>query len=224
MFNVLLTPVVTLPVIAALAITIVAQGYLDARRTHDRLREQAKRLGKMSVALLAAATVVHRHDTERQIGHAVEATIDALKNVGFDKLASGEVTFAGVMFGDTPFNPDMVRRNPFETRRQGERDPFSEFSFSLDDLKEALRPQGDGGTVLKSALRPGEGPNGEKYAPTSFDSIEPHEDALRREGNGGISDEGAGLGGKGQRPYHKSQADLSDFGGADFGGRSPRAG
>ena len=47
-----LSPVVTLSVIAALAILLAAQSYLSARRTKERLREQAKRLGIMTGALL----------------------------------------------------------------------------------------------------------------------------------------------------------------------------
>ena len=192
MYDVLLTPVVTIPVIVALAITIVAQGYFDARRMKARLRAQAGRLGKMTAMLLAATEVVHKRDSERQIGHAIEATITALEEVGFDKLASGEVTFEGVMFGET-------KDGPF--RRKSFRDPLA--SFSMDDLKEALRPEGDGGTVL----RPGEGPNGEKYA-GGGPGIRTGGDPFAGEGNGGS---------KGPRPYHKA----TDF---DLSGRSPRAG
>lgn len=187
-----LSPVVTLSVIAALAILLAAQSYLSARRTKERLREQAKRLGIMTGALLEAAIILHKRDTERQIGRAIGAAFDAMKNIGFDKLASGEVEFEGVMFGDTPFK---------SSRR---RDPFAEFAFSMDDLKDALRP--------------GEGPNGEKYTrPVGGDPF-------AGEGNGGIrpesvkstGDDGAGFGGKGPRPYHTAET--------DFSGRSPRAG
>ena len=186
-----LSPVVTLSVIAALAILLAAQSYLSARRTKERLREQAKRLGIMTGALLEAAIILHKRDTERQIGRAIGAAFDAMKNIGFDKLASGEVEFEGVMFGDTPFK---------SSRR---RDPFAEFAFSMDDLKDALRP--------------GEGPNGEKYAGGGRVGGDP----FAGEGNGGIrpepvkntGDDGAGFGDKGPRPYH--------FTG---GARSPRAG
>ena len=119
-----LSPAVTLSVIAVLAIIIVAQAYFGARRMKARLHALSQRLGKMTAMLLAATTEILRKESERQVAHAIEATYDALKDVGFDKLAKGEVTFEGVMFGDVGLKAD----------------PLAE--FSMDELKEALRPNG----------------------------------------------------------------------------------
>jgi hypothetical protein len=212
-----LSPVVTLPVIAVLAIGVAVQ----TRRIKTRLREQSIRLGKMTGVLLAAATAALKSETEREVARAIEFTYDTLKGIGFDKLASGEITFEGVMFGGRMPKAESLRRRPLRDN------PFDE-PFSLDELREALggkprysgskpgqknagdeafahvvdelrtfaaEPKMDGGTVL----RPGEGPNGE-YSATR------------------AKDEGAGLGDRGPRPYHKA----TDF--DDLSGRSPRAG
>ena len=172
-----LTPVVTLPVIAVLVIAIAAQAW----RTKVRLREQAGLLGRMTAALLSAVTTGLKSETEREVGRAIEFTYDTLKGIGFDKLAKGEVTFEGVMFGGRMPKGESLRRRQF---RDDPLDPLA--PFSLDELREALsgKPRfdakntgGDGGTVL-------------------------HEDALGREG--------AGFGDKGPRPYSKAtDFDLS---------------
>ena len=70
-----LSPVVTLPVIAILTIVIVAQ----TRRTKNRLRAQAKRLGKMTGAILAAVTDALESEMDRRVNRAIEFTYDTLK-------------------------------------------------------------------------------------------------------------------------------------------------
>lgn len=201
-----LTPVVTIPVIAALAISIVAQAYFDARRMKARLRAQAERFGKVTGKMLSVLAAKLTSDAEREVGRAIEFTYDTLKGIGFDKLAKGDVTFEGIMFGGTPFKSESLRRRPLRDN------PFDE-PFSLDELREALRPKADGGTVL----RPGEGPRGEKYtggdpfAGEGNGGAPAHEDALNRERKGDQ---------KGRRPYHAA----TDLDSVDFGGRSPRAG
>ena len=199
--HILLSPVVTLPVIAALAILLAAQSYLAARRLNERLHKQAAKLGKMTAAMLAATTIMHKRDTERQIGRAIETAFDVMKDIGFDKLASGEVEFEGVMFGDTPFKPNTARRRPLG----GLDDPFE--AFSLDELKEALRPG------PRFDVKPGAEPHSFDTKATGVEESGLHEDALNREG--------AGLGGKGPRPFHTGRM-AEDFN-PDFD-RSPRAG
>ena len=80
-----LSPVVTLSVIAALAIGIVAQASFNARRMKDRLRTQAQRSVKLTMMLLETMSAIHKHDSERQVAQAINLTFDALKDVGFDK-------------------------------------------------------------------------------------------------------------------------------------------
>src|SRR5665647_818664 len=99
MFDLVLSPAVTLSVIVALAIIIAAQAYFDARRTKARLRAQAKRLGQMTGMLLAAVTATLKSETEGKVSRAIDFTYNTLKDIGFDKLAKGDVTFEGVMFG-----------------------------------------------------------------------------------------------------------------------------
>ena len=202
--HILLSPVVTIPVIAALVIILAAQSYLAARRLNERLHKQAAKLGKMTAAILAATTIMHKRDTERQIGRAIETAFDVMKDIGFDKLASGEVEFEGVMFGDTPF-----KSGPSPRRRQFRDDPFE--AFSLDELKEALRP--GGGTGGSPFAKPGVEPHSFDTKATGVEESGLHEDALNREG--------AGLGGKGPRPFHAGRM-AEDFN-PDFD-RSPRAG
>jgi ubiquitin len=195
-----LTPAVTIPVIAALAIIIVAQAYFDARRMKARLRAQAERLGKATAMLLAMEESVHKRAAKRLVGEAIEAAYDALKDIGFDKLARGDVTFEGVMFGDSLPQAELRRR------QSRERDPAP---FSMDELKEALggMPRYSNKTTGGDPFA-GEGNGGIKES----GGASPHEDALNRERK---NDQ------KGRRPYHVATPDLE---GAGFGGRSPRAG
>lgn len=179
-----LSPVVTIPVIAALAITIAAQAYFDARRAKNRLRVQAQRLGKMTGALLAAVSATLMSETDRQVDRAIEFTYDTMKAIGFAKLAEGKVTFEDIMFGGPLPEAESLRH------RHGRDRPIP---FSMDELKEALRPHA---------------------APKADIFVDSHGGAhLFEEPVKNTGDEGAGFGGKGQRPYHKANTD-----------RSPRAG
>ena len=182
-----LSPVFTIPVIVILIFAIAAQ----ARRMKYRLREQAKRLGKMTGVLLAAVTAGLKSETEREVGRAIEFTYNTLKNIGFDKLAKGDVTFEGVMFGAEPF-----RRRQW--RDHDPLDPPSPFDplapFSMDDLKEALRPKAEAAHPKDTLFVDSHG------------GVHDFEEPRKNTGD----DEGAGLGGKGQRPYHKAtDFDLS---------------
>jgi len=166
-----LSPVVTIPVIAVLAIIVAVQ----ARRIKTRLREQSIRLGKMTGVLLAAVTAGLKSETERDVGRAIEFTYNTLKGIGFDKLARGNVTFEDIMFGGEVDRP-----------------------FSMDELKEALRPKAE-------AVHPKDTRFVDSHGGV-HDFEEPRKNT---------DDEGAGLGGKGQRPYHEA---------TDFDARNPRAG
>lgn len=197
-----LSPAATLSVIAALAIIIVAQAIFGARRLKDRLRARTISLAKLTGAVLAAKAVVHKRDSERQVAQAIEATYDALKDVGFDKLASGEVTFEGVMFGDS-----LPKDEPFKRRQFRDMDPLA--SFSMDELREAF-----GDKPHYTEAKPG---------------AEPHSFEEPLHGGGGLAgdaarsaarraaarsaahraDEGAGLGGRGPRPFHTATHDFS---------------
>lgn len=193
-----LSPVVTIPVIAVLVIAIAAQAW----RTKVRLREQARRLGKMTAALLAAVTTGLQRETEREVGRAIEFTYNTLKGIGFDKLAKGDVTFEGVMFG--------AKAEPFRRRQWSDHDPLDPPSpfdplapFSLDDLKEALRPKAEAAHPKDTLFVDSHG--------GVHDFEEPRK-------NTGDDDEGAGLGGKGQRPYHRA----TDFDQSAAEARRPR--
>ena len=182
-----LSPAVTIPVIAVLAITVAVQ----ARRVKTRLREQSIRLGKMTGVLLAAVTAGLKSETEREVGRAIEFTYNTLKGIGFDKLAKGDVTFEGVMFG----GPLPKRR---QWRDHDPLDPLSPFDplapFSMDDLKEALRPKAEAAHPKDTLFVDSHG------------GVHDFEEPRKNTGD----DEGAGLGDKGQRPYHKAtDFDLS---------------
>jgi hypothetical protein len=180
-----LSPVVTLSVIAALAIGIVAQALYNARRMKVRSAQLA-RFVKATAMLVMEMAVEHKRDTERQIGQAIEATFDALKDVGFDKLASGEVSFEGVMFGgSTPKSESFRRRTPAR-----DLDPFA--SFSMAELAEAL-----GGKPRYSGAKSGEPFKAGNHSDAHF------EEPVKNAG------EGAGLGDKGPRPFHAATHDFS---------------
>jgi hypothetical protein len=131
-------------------------------------------------------SAIHKRDTERQIGQSIEATFDALKDIGFDKLASGEVTFEGVMFGDS-----IHKSEPFRRRTPArDLDPFA--SFSMAELAEAL-----GGKPRYSGAKSGEPFKAGNHSDAHF------EEPVKNAG------EGAGLGDKGPRPFHAATHDFS---------------
>jgi hypothetical protein len=71
----------------------------------------------------------------RAADKAIEYTYSTLKNVGWDKLARGDVTIEDFIYG-TPSRDDKVRQNT---------------EFSLDELYEALRPGGGTGGKLNGS-------------------------------------------------------------------------
>jgi hypothetical protein len=185
MYDLVLPPVVTFSVIAALAIIIAAQAYFDARRMKARLRAQSIRLGKMTGMLLEVVTATLKSETEREVSRAIDFTYNTLRDIGFDKLAKGDVTFGVARRHHDPLDP----LSPF--------DPLA--PFSMDDLKEALRPK-DGSKVAMFVDSQG--------------GAHLFEEPVKN-----TDDEGAGLGGKGSRPYHTATADF-----APRDPRAPRAG
>jgi hypothetical protein len=205
-----LSPAITLPVIAALSITVVTQAYIDARRMKNRLREQSVRLGKMTAALLATATVVFKRESERQVIQAIEFTYEALKDIGFDKLASGNVAFEGVMFGDPLAKAALSRhRHDHDSDQSG--------AISMDELLSALcckprysdvktSPEPHSFETFADTMPGGGEGTGTKATGDEGVAMRDHENAVSREGDGGQ---------KGPRPYSKAP---------DFGSYSPRAG
>lgn len=188
-----LSPAVAFSVIAALVIVIVAQAYFDAWRMRNRLHAQARRFGKITGMTLAAVVANLKSESEREVGRAIEFTYSTLKDIGFDKLARGDVTFEGVMFG-----------GPLPGRPFRGLDPLA--PFSLDDLKEALRPKAEA-----EAAHPKD-----TLFVDSHGGVHDFEEPRK---NTGDDDEGAGPGGKGQRPYHKA----TDFDLSAAEARRPRA-
>jgi hypothetical protein len=152
------TPVVTFPVIAALCIVLVLSVY-DGQR---RLNKFAAKSGRTTARLLAAVVMAAEKEMARREAKTIGWTYDALKSIGFDKLATGDVTYEDIIFGThgRNFAEDL---SPTGRRRAWRDRPLE--PFSMDDLKSALRPTKDakvtdGGTVLRedAAGLEGQGP------------------------------------------------------------------
>ena len=213
-------PAVTLSVIAILTVLLVLS-ILDGRRRLNAFAvKSAKMSARLTASLVAAVIESAQKEMKRREAKTIGWTYDQLKRIGFDKLALGTVTPEDVIFGDRSADPfeELFGLSPTGRRtRRHYGDGFTMDVFSMDDLK--------------SALRPGEGPNGEKY-PHSFDggtTLHFEDD------NAGGFDTATHVNPKnptrreaGPRPYQET--DVEDAAGLEAGprpyhtARSPRAG
>ena len=125
-----LSPIVTIPVIAALTLVLGGTIYDSHRRLRNAAADNAKKTLKVVGLVIRAA----EKEMARRSADAIEFTYDSLKNIGWDKLARGDVSMDDVIFGAMPrtFGKPMPRA--FGKRRP---------TFSMDELKEALRPGED---------------------------------------------------------------------------------
>ena len=121
-----LSPFVTLPVIGVLIVLLIGTIVAGNYRLKQKLRAQAKRLGRTTGELLAMSVQQGRRDADRRVNKAIEFTYDTLKGIGWDRLAEGNLTFE-----------DFVTGSPLTPNKQ--RDPF--LHPSLDELHDALRPK-----------------------------------------------------------------------------------
>ena len=104
-----ISPVVTLPVIAVLTIALVLVSVGSKRLLREqrimtgvRLMEQASRHGKITNKLLKAVVNSAEKEMDRRAAAAVEFTYNTLKNIGFDKLAAGNVSLEEVISSSAP--------------------------------------------------------------------------------------------------------------------------
>jgi len=116
MFDFALTPAVTLPVIVVLTVALVASILIYERR----LRDQATKYKIASVNIIKVLIVAAEKEMERRSNRAIEFTYDSLKNIGWAKLARGDVSFEDIIFGALP---KLRRREP---------------AFDLQELRDAL--------------------------------------------------------------------------------------
>jgi hypothetical protein len=199
-----LSPVVTVPVIAVLALTIVGTIIDGKRRLRNQIARDARTITKLLSTLIPAA----EKEMRRRENKAIEFTFDTLRAVGWDKLARNEVTFEDFIFGARPetFTMTELKKalypdDPFDPNRVGGGSGLARGgSPSVDDF--IADAQGGAASQGGAAhTQPDEGTD-PAFRPRPRD-----EDA-------------AGLEALGPRPYHTAKMS----GEPDFTDRSPRAG
>jgi hypothetical protein len=130
-----LSPAFTLSVIVVLVGLVLLQWLVFGRRLSKVHHGHHRFIATLVATLADTATQEIQRRERRAADKAIEYTYSTLKNVGWDKLARGDVTIEDFIYG-TPSRDDKVRQNT---------------EFSLDELYEALRPGGGTGGKLNGS-------------------------------------------------------------------------
>ena len=109
-----MSPVVTIPVIAVLAIGLGATIYDGKRRLRQQAKEFAKVTAKVTAMFMAAIVQSAEKEMERRVAGAIEFTYESLKNIGFDKLAKGEIALADIVFGASTATDTLNKPTPHD--------------------------------------------------------------------------------------------------------------